>query len=112
MTPVLPAFSGGVPDALQDKFPTAEFHRHGNWGGFEKEYCCLLTVSPQNPLFTKIGKAFVEEVEKAYGTNHVYSCDTFNENRPGAGTGKTDLEYLASSSKVRLLLNAVHSRNQ
>ena len=35
-----------------------------------------------------------------YGTDHIYSADTFNENRPGAGSGQTSLEYLAASSRA------------
>ena len=64
MVPILPAFSGGVPDAMKAKHPTSAFNRHGNWGGFQKEYCCLLTVDPQEPLFSEIGKAFIEEVAR------------------------------------------------
>lgn len=100
MVPVLPAFSGGVPEALGKKYPMAQFHRNGNWGGFEQEYCCLLTLNPRDPLFTEIGKAFVEEVIEVYGSDHIYSCDTFNENRPGAGNGDASLEYLQASSRA------------
>ncbi len=99
MTPVLPAFSGGVPEAIAKLHPSARFHRHGNWGGFEPSYCCVLTVSPEDPLFRALGKAFVEEVAAAYGTDHVYSADTFNENRPGAGAGgAATLQYLRASA--------------
>jgi alpha-N-acetylglucosaminidase len=98
MTPVLPAFSGGVPEALAKLHPSARFHRHGNWGGFEPRYCCVLTLSPEDPLFRALGKAFVEEVMAAYGTDHVYSADTFNENRPGAGSGAATMQYLRASS--------------
>jgi len=38
MTPVLPAFAGGVPEAMQISHPTAKFTRHGNWGNFFDAY--------------------------------------------------------------------------
>jgi alpha-N-acetylglucosaminidase len=33
-------------------------------------------------MFVQIGKKFVEEQTKAFGTDHLYTADTFNENRP------------------------------
>ena len=100
MTPVLPAFAGGVPEALQAMHPEASFTRHGNWGGFAKEHCCVLMVAPKDPLFRKIGQYFVEEVIATYGTNHIYSCDTFNENRPSASGNDSGLAFLTEASEA------------
>jgi alpha-N-acetylglucosaminidase len=87
MTPVLPGFAGGVPEAMQTVHPEALYSRHGNWGGFSEENCCVLMVAPKDPLFREIGRTFVQEVINTYGTDHIYSCDTFNENRPTASAG-------------------------
>ena len=100
MTPVLPAFAGGVPEAMQQVFPRAKFTRHGNWGGFSADNCCVLMVAPKDPLFQEIGKAFVEEVVATYGSDHIYSCDTFNENRPTASAGEHGLDFLTQSAEA------------
>ena len=54
MTPVLPAFAGGVPEAIRRLYPEAKFTRHGNWGGFDQTHCCVLMVSP-----VKTGKSTI-----------------------------------------------------
>ncbi|MDB4339416.1 hypothetical protein N9995_00270 [bacterium] len=100
MTPVLPAFAGGVPEAMQEVHPNAKFTRHGNWGGFAPENCCVLMVAPKDPLFHRIGRAFVEEVIATYGSDHIYSCDTFNENRPTAAAGEHGLDFLTQSAEA------------
>jgi len=33
-------------------------------------------------MFTEIGKKFIEEEIKTFGTDHLYTADTFNENTP------------------------------
>lgn len=78
MMPVLPAFSGHVPPSFKDKFPQAKL-RKTNWGqGFNDVYL----LDPSDPMFMQIGKKFIEEQTKEYGTDHFYSSDTFNENTP------------------------------
>ncbi|EKX45295.1 hypothetical protein GUITHDRAFT_51145, partial [Guillardia theta CCMP2712] len=100
MLPVLPAFAGGVPEGMKSLFPEAKFTRHGNWGGFAEQHCCVMMVDPTDPLFLKIGKMFVEEVRAVYGSNHIYSCDTFNENRPRSEHGSVGLDFLSHSSRA------------
>jgi alpha-N-acetylglucosaminidase len=77
MTPVLPAFTGHVPPTFQSKFPNAKLNKT-NWVGFPE----VNILNPNEPLFTKIGQSFIEEETKVYGTDHLYSADTFNENTP------------------------------
>jgi|GEM_PF-575478 alpha-N-acetylglucosaminidase len=78
MTPVLPAFTGHVPPAFQARFPKAHL-RKTNWGaGFSDVYI----LDPGDPMFTEIGKRFLQEEVKTFGTDHLYSADTFNENIP------------------------------
>ncbi|XP_010027872.2 alpha-N-acetylglucosaminidase isoform X1 [Eucalyptus grandis] len=85
MTPVLPAFSGNVPAALKDIFPSAKITRLGNWFSVESNprWCCTYLLDATDPLFVEIGRAFIEQQLREYGrTGHIYNCDTFDENTP------------------------------
>jgi alpha-N-acetylglucosaminidase len=78
MKPVLPAFTGHVPASFKEKFPLAKLKKT-NWGaGFNDVYI----LDPSDPMFEMIGKKFLEAQAKEYGTDHLYSADTFNENPP------------------------------
>jgi alpha-N-acetylglucosaminidase len=91
MTPVLPAFTGHVPASFKKHFPNAKLKRT-NWGNdFEDTYI----LDANDPLFAEIGKKFIEAQKKIYGTNHLYSADTFNENTPPSDKP----EYLSELSK-------------
>ncbi len=81
MKPVLPAFSGHVPGGLASKFPEAKIARLKKWNSFEG----VNILDPADPLFRKIGAAFVREATRLYGTAHLYSADTFNEVDPPTG---------------------------
>lgn len=92
MTPVLPAFTGHVPPTFSQRFPGAKIKRT-NWGaGFEDVYI----LDPADPLFETIGKKFIEAQTTAYGTDHLYSADSFNENVPPTN----DSAYLSAMSKA------------
>lgn len=90
MTPILPAFTGHVPPAFKDKFPNAKLKKT-NWTTFPSVYI----LDPDDQLFTTIGKSFIEEEVKTFGTNHLYTADTFNENTPPTA----DSLYLSNVSK-------------
>lgn len=90
MTPVLPAFTGHVPPAFKDKFPHIKLKKT-SWVDFPEVYI----LDPTEPMFTEIGRKFIEEEIKTYGTNHLYSADTFNENKPPTN----DSLYLNNISK-------------
>lgn len=89
MTPVLPAFTGHVPPAFCEKFPEAKV-RKTSWVGFPE----VSILDPDDSLFTVIGQMFMEEQTKLYGTDHLYSADTFNENIPPTN----DPAYLSGMS--------------
>src|SRR5690606_12206811 len=91
MKPVLPAFTGHVPPSFSQRFPQAKVKRT-NWNSGFKD---VLILDPSDPLFDTIGKKFIEEQTKLYGTDHLYSADTFNENVPPT----TDSTYLNDISK-------------
>lgn len=92
MTPVLPAFTGHVPPSFHKYFPTAHL-RKTNWGnGFNDVYI----LDPHDPMFTEIGRRFLQQQEKTYGTDHLYSADTFNENTPPS-SDSTYLDHISKS---------------
>lgn len=78
MKPVLPAFTGHVPPAFKKKYPNAKL-KATNWtNGFADTYI----LDSQDPLFAEIGKKFLQKQTQLFGTDHLYSADTFNENEP------------------------------
>ncbi|KAF8403783.1 hypothetical protein HHK36_011889 [Tetracentron sinense] len=85
MTPVLPSFSGNVPEALKKKFPSANITRLGEWNTVNSDprWCCTFLLDPSDSLFIEIGEAFIKQQIKEYGdVTDIYNCDTFNENSP------------------------------
>ncbi|XP_071731658.1 alpha-N-acetylglucosaminidase-like isoform X2 [Rutidosis leptorrhynchoides] len=95
MTPVLPAFSGNVPAALKNVYPSAKITRLGNWFTVDSnpKWCCTYLLDATDPLFIEIGKAFISQQIKEYGrSSHIYNCDTFDENTPPTD----DPEYISS----------------
>jgi alpha-N-acetylglucosaminidase len=91
MKPVLPAFTGHVPASFKKFFPNAKL-KQTNWGNdFEDTYI----LDADDPLFAEIGRKFLEVQTGVYGTNHLYSADTFNENEPPSDAP----EYLSELSK-------------
>ncbi len=93
MHPVLPAFTGHVPAAFKKKYPQARL-KATNWNnGFADTYI----LDAADPLFAEIGKRFLQKQTALFGTDHLYSADTFNENEPPSD----DPDFLARlSAKV------------
>ena len=91
MTPVLSSFTGHVPPSFKDKFPSAHVKKT-NWdAGFPDVYI----LDPDDPMFETIGKKYIEAQTAEFGTDHLYSADTFNENVPPTN----DSTYLDGMSK-------------
>lgn len=81
MRPILPAFSGHVPEVLKRVYPNAKINRTSSWGGFKDEYRSYF-LDPSDSLFNVIQKAFMSQQTELYGTDHVYGVDPFNEIDP------------------------------
>lgn len=79
MRPVLGAFSGFVPRAFADHFPNATIRRAPGWANFGEQYGEVYQLDANDPLFQTIGQKFIKKQAETYGTDHIYSCDTFNE---------------------------------
>lgn len=89
MTPVLPAFTGHVPPTFSEKFPDAKV-KTTSWVNFSP----VSILQPDEPMFNTIGEMFLKEQSALYGTNHLYTADTFNENLPP----QNDSLYLSGMS--------------
>jgi alpha-N-acetylglucosaminidase len=91
MTPVLQGFTGHVPGALKELRPAAKLERLSPWCGFPPTHF----LNPQDPLFVELGKRFVEEQTRQFGTDHLYASDTFIEMRPPSNNP----QFLAAMGK-------------
>ncbi|KAK8803747.1 hypothetical protein WA158_001441 [Blastocystis sp. Blastoise] len=97
MYQVLPAFAGFVPESIATIYPNATIRKATGWNGFQEKYTANTMVDPQDPLFTAIGKKYIEiQTEELGFTSHFYNTDQFNEMDPKS----TDLTYLHDVAKV------------
>ncbi|WP_417009408.1 alpha-N-acetylglucosaminidase [Bacteroides congonensis] len=81
MRPVLPAFAGHVPGALKRIYPGANIKNLSRWAGFADANRCHF-LNPEEPLFAKIQKMYLDEQTALFGTDHIYGVDPFNEVDP------------------------------
>ena len=91
MTPVLQGFTGHIPPALAKKNPGLKI-TNLSWIDFPETYLLDWTDS----LFTSIGRDFIRELIKEYGTDHFYAIDQFIEMTPVSG----DTAYLKNMGKT------------
>jgi alpha-N-acetylglucosaminidase len=77
MTPVLQGFTGHVPKSLEEVNPSIKLVEL-KWFNSQPTYF----IDPNNPYFIEVGKLFLEEQDKLFGTNHLYASDTFIEMTP------------------------------
>jgi alpha-N-acetylglucosaminidase len=78
MKPILPAFSGYVPEAFARRHPEARIYRMRAWEGFPGTYW----LDPSDPLFARLARRFIEIYTKTYGPGEYYLADAFNEMVP------------------------------
>jgi alpha-N-acetylglucosaminidase len=86
MTPVYPAFAGFVPAALKQLHPEASVTPASNWCHFPAGYCCPLMLDPADPLYRRIGAAYITTLRAELGWDSAsyYIADTFNEMKPAS----------------------------
>ena len=77
MLPVLQGFTGHVPKALGEINPNIRLAEL-KWFDSSPTYF----IEPSDPNFNEVGKIFLEEQDKLFGTNHLYASDTFIEMSP------------------------------
>ncbi len=78
MNPIVPGFSGYVPEALKRIYPGIHLITMKSWGGFQPADGTYM-LSPLSKHFIQIGKMFIREYRKTYGYTHFYLADAFNE---------------------------------
>ena len=79
MTPILQGFTGFVPRALGEKYPEARIQQKPKWC---RVFPGTAQLDPLDPLFRELGKTFVEEQTRLFGTDHWYAADPFHESKP------------------------------
>jgi alpha-N-acetylglucosaminidase len=94
MTPILPGFTGFVPRELAKKFPNARIQFKPKWCAFPG----AAQLDPLDPMFPALGKTFIEEQTKLFGTDHWYTADPFHESAPPS----KDPAYLPAVAKTIL----------
>ena len=75
MRPVLPGFVGIVPTSLDAKRPGTRLLAQGKWCGDQRP----AVLHPDDPLFSEMGRAWYEEIEKLYGPVDAFAGDLFHE---------------------------------
>ena len=89
MTPILQGFSGCVPMEFRERFPGARIQLKPIWCAVPPGTAQL---DPDDPLFARIGREFLEEQTRLLGTDHLYAADPFHESEPPRDTQ----DYLAA----------------
>lgn len=92
MKPILQGFTGHVPKALQEHIPGLRLQQTSPWCGFPATYF----IDPMDPVFKQVGKAFIEEQTRQFGTDHLYASDTFIEMSPPS----SNPEYLQGMGRA------------
>jgi alpha-N-acetylglucosaminidase len=91
MTPVLPAFTGFVPNNITRVMPNASVVRGSQWSEFPIQYTNDSFLEPFDSHYAEIQRRFIHKKQAAYGNvSHIYTLDQYNENDPYSG----DLGYL------------------
>jgi alpha-N-acetylglucosaminidase len=78
MTPVVPAFSGFVPEAFHKRFPGEAVFENRNWSGLPDDVRTY-ALTPGSAMFKRIGERFIKEYCRTFGQCHYYLADSFNE---------------------------------
>ncbi len=78
MNPVVPGFSGFVPVDFDKYVQGVRLDSPTAWAGFAP----TKFIDVRDPKFVEVGSRFVKAYEKEFGTDHLYLCDTFNEQNP------------------------------
>lgn len=96
MTPVLPAFTGFVPDNITRVMPNASVVRGSQWAAFPTQYTNDSFLEPFDSHYAQMQKSFIQKQQAAYGNvTHIYTLDQYNENDPYSG----DLTYLQNVTR-------------
>ena len=94
ITPILPAFTGFVPEAFKRVRPQANVTQASNWG-IPDAYTRDTFLSPLDDTYKELQHLFISKQIDAFGNvTNVYTLDQYNEMMPASG----DPDYLSSVS--------------
>ena len=96
MSNVLPGFSGHVPAAIAQKYPSHKFIRTAEWGSFNSTFSEDYLLEPTDPLFVQLAEGFYNMLIKEFRTDHFFNADTYNEMTPSS----SDPTFLADTNKA------------
>ncbi len=97
--PVIQGFAGFVPPAITRLHPSVKLHLT-NWGGSSwRESQRPVVMLPDDPLFTKITKAYLDQWRKEFGDVRYVLVDSFNEMKLPA-TSTSPAEQLAGYGRL------------
>lgn len=86
MTPILPCFSGGVPQGFETAFPNARIVKNAKWQNFPDQWTNVNILSPLDPLYERMQRNFISKQQAAFGSiTRFYALDQYNENDPTSG---------------------------
>ena len=104
MKPVLTAFSGHIPADMKELLPGADIRPVSLWDGFGEE-CRTYMLHPDDPIFARIQKLFLEEQTALFGTKKEILCfGTFHFNGTGTLTKPQGLMKLPCWNYSNLFL--------
>ncbi|KAL3444836.1 tim-barrel domain-containing protein [Aspergillus insuetus] len=96
MTPILPAFTGFVPQNISRVLPNATIVTGGTWSKFPETYTNDVFLEPFDDNYASIQKSFISKMQSAFGNaTKYYTLDQYNENNPFSG----DTDYLRNISR-------------
>ena len=75
MEPILPGFSGHVPEAFAARHPDVHYIRSAGWCNFAP----VAVIDPADPMFYRVMTVYLEELKQLFGPVRYYSIDLFHE---------------------------------
>nr|CEL21832.1 Alpha-N-acetylglucosaminidase [Kibdelosporangium sp. MJ126-NF4] len=88
ITPVLPGFSGLVPDGFAARNPGAKVVPQGEWVGFDRPGW----LDPGTPEYQRVADTFYRNQKERFGTTGAYAVDILHE---GGQVGDVDIPAAA-----------------
>ena len=78
MHPIQQGFSGCVSTLFKEKYPQSNIMLKKPWYGMS----ATAQIDPLDPLFSKLGKKFMEVEKRLFGLHGFYAADPFHESVP------------------------------
>lgn len=82
MQPIQQGFSGHVPMLMKQKYPNENIIEQKGWCTYPK----TAQLDPTTKFFGKVGRVYLDNLEKLFGNYHYLACDPFHEGTPPSNT--------------------------